>query len=235
MYYFILISLGVLPCLIWLFYFMQEDKHPEPSKTIVRVFILGIVAACLTLPIQIGFKGLFSSFLLETTLFYKIIYIFIIVAFVEEIMKFLVVRYKALADPEFDEPVDVMIYMITAALGFAAVENILYLKDLSNIEEILFLTSLRFVGAILLHALCSAIFGYFIALSFFKEKNKTKLFFIGLLSATILHGLFNSFIMIEKGEGFIGLIATLILLISLMFFVSSSFKKLNKLKSISLS
>lgn len=235
MNYFILITLGVLPCVIWLFYFIKEDKHPEPNRTIIKVFILGMIAAYLTLPIQIGFKELFSSFLSESTFLYRIIYVFIIVAFVEEIMKFLIVKYKALNDPEFDEPVDVMIYMITAALGFAAVENILYLKDLSTVGDIIFLTSLRFVGAILLHALCSAAFGYFIALSFFKKQNKLKLFFTGLLSATILHGLFNSFIMIKKGEGIIGLIFTLILLVSLMIFVSKSFKKLNKLKSISLS
>ena len=45
----------------------------------------------------------------------------------EEVAKYLIIKIRILRDPEFDEPIDAMIYMIIAGLGFAALENILVL------------------------------------------------------------------------------------------------------------
>ena len=147
-------------------------------------------------------------------------------ALIEEFLKFLVVKEKVLNNPEFDEPVDAMIYMIISALGFAAGENIFILVPLKYtfFSEIFGISLFRFLGATFLHALCAAVIGFFIGLSFFNEKREWKLVSVGLVLATLLHGLFNFFIM--KGEGSLKLLIPSSLLIISAILVSFGFKKL---------
>jgi RsiW-degrading membrane proteinase PrsW (M82 family) len=135
--------------------------------------------------------------------------------------------------------------MIIAALGLAAAENLLFLYLLE--PDPLRFATMRFIGATILHALCSALVGYYIALSFFNLKNKLKLILKGLLMAILLHGLFNfSIIKISESiaeingqliitdqQSFITFSFALIaLLIGLAIFVIYGFKKVKKLKSV---
>ena len=190
--------------------------------------LVGVPAAL----IEIGiFKG-FSKLNLDPFLI-SILYLFVGVALVEEVLKYWVVREKVISDPEFDEPVDAMLYMIIAALGFASLENLLILWPAQKpffLLETLTISSFRFVGATFLHALCSAMVGYFLALSFFESKDRIKLLMIGLGIAIVLHGFYNfSIIMIEGNLRFI--IPTIIL-IGLAIAVSLGFKRLKKLASV---
>ena len=112
-------------------------------------------------------------------------------------------KLLVLNSSEFDEPVDAMVYMITAGLGFAAMENILYLSRTiqegisihatlgMHAQATLSVWLLRFTGATLLHTLSSALLGYFLALSWFFQHHRRKLFYIGLVLATIFHFTFN--------------------------------------------
>jgi RsiW-degrading membrane proteinase PrsW (M82 family) len=80
----------------------------------------------------------------------------------------------------FDEPIDAMVYMITAAMGFAALENAVFL--IAPVGEPFEMMIFRFVGATLLHALASGLLGYY----WIKGK-----VFLGLTVATVLHLFFN--------------------------------------------
>ena len=168
--------------------------------------------------------------------------IFLGVAFVEEFLKFLVIKIKVLNDPEFDEPIDAMIYMIIAALGFAAGENLLILLSVGNQgavtnifssllhdlwSQIFEISLLRFLGATFLHALSSAIIGFFIGLSFFKKEKRRKLIIVGLFLATLLHGLYN-FSIITMRDSF-KLFVPFLLLTSSAIFISFGFKKLKEI------
>ncbi len=222
------ILFGILPSTIWLLFYLRKDSHPEPKKMILKIFFYGVI---ITIP-AILFETLFFeavkiSGLATSTAF--ILNIFLGVALIEEVLKYLVIRYKVLNNPEFDEPVDAMIYMIIAALGFAAGENLLILFPLQNpfLSEIFEISFLRFLGATFLHALSAAIVGYFIGLSFFEKEKRNKLVFIGLTIAILLHGFYNFFIIkIEKG---LNLLMAFSLLIITAVFVSSGFKKLKNL------
>jgi hypothetical protein len=112
-----------------------------------------------------------------------------------------------------------------------------------------FISFLRFIGAVFLHTLCSGSFGYFLSLSFFETKRKTQLFIAGLLIAILAHGFFNfSITKIEKSlkieneliriadrKTFVFFSVFLgIILIGLAIFVSFGFNKLKKMKSICL-
>jgi RsiW-degrading membrane proteinase PrsW (M82 family) len=225
------IIFGILPSLIWLGYFLKKDVHPEPKAQVIKIFLFGILIALPAALIEFCFFKIFLKFFNFSEILFLISYYFIGIAFVEEFLKYLVVREKVLKNPEFDEPVDTMLYMIIAALGFAAIENILNLVSVGKkLEEIFIISSFRFLGATFLHALSSGALGYFLALSFFETKKRFKFLFLGLAIATILHGLYDLSIM--KIEEYKGFIIPIIILISLAFFVSFSFKKVKKMKSV---
>lgn len=222
--------IGIIPSLIWLVYFLKKDKNPESKKMIIRIFLLGMLA---TLPAI--FVEKFLEFIIPdiNTTFFIYLRIFIGIALVEELFKYIVAKYAAFNHREFDEPVDTLIYMIVAALGFAALENIFLLLSIGDTLELkgLFtLIVLRFVGATFLHALVSGTFGYFLALSFCYRKARIFFFIIGLGAATLLHGVFNFYIMKEGGSNQM-IISGLVIVVSSLF-LSKAFKRLNNIKSI---
>lgn len=223
MNYFILIIFGFLPSIIWLLFYLRKDAHPEPKAMVLKIFFLGMIITIPTAGLEIlifkGFNYLpFSSYSI------LLLNVFIGVAFIEEIMKYAIIRQKVLKSPEFDEPVDGMIYMIIAALGFAAIENLLILFPLNKFFEIFTVSALRFLGATFLHILCSAVIGYFLALYWFEIKKSKALVFVGIGIAVILHGIYNFSIIAVPGN--LKFVAPLIILIGLSVFVSIAFRKL---------
>ncbi len=226
--YSLYIFFGILPSILWLQFYLKKDARPEPKGMILKVFFYGAFSTIPAILLEtIFFEGTKQLNLSPLIIF--CLNIFLGVALIEEALKFLVIKTKVLNDPEFDEPIDSMIYMIIAALGFAAAENLLILFPLQNpfLGEIFEISFLRFLGATFLHALCSAIVGYFIGLSFFEKEKRSKLVFIGLSLAIMLHGFYNfSIIKIEKG---LNLLISFTLLIITAVFVSSAFKKLKNL------
>ena len=229
MNYLLFLFFGFVPSIIWLAFYLRKDAHPEPNSVIRKVFFWGMLATLPAIALELALRSLFS-FLPFSEGVILILYIFLGVALVEEILKFLVVRFAVYKDKALDEPVDVMLYMIIAALGFAAFENILILFGLgasSPISSILALTLVRLVGATLLHALASGAFGYFLARSFFDTKKKYLYVAVVLFVATLLHGLFNFYIL--EVEGVAKLVVPAIILIGLAIFVSISFKQLQKI------
>ena len=229
MSYSLYIIFGILPSIIWLLFYLRQDVHPEPKIIILRVFFWGMLAALPIILLETGFRDFLDGF--SSSLLIKIVYWFLGVALVEEFLKYLVVRDKVLRDPEFDEPIDAMIYMMIAALGFAALENILVFLSpevfFLPLEETLILVIFRFISATFLHALSSGIVGYFLALSFFKQKGGLKTIIIGLGISTLLHGLYNFSIM-EMG-GNLRIVIPIIILVGLAIFVSLGFKRLKKI------
>jgi len=229
----IYLPFGFLPSLIWLGFYLHKDEHPECKRMILKIFLYGMIA---TIPAALLELGIFDQVsklpLSEKSIL--IIYLFLGVALIEEVIKYLIFREKVLDDPEFDEPVDVMIYMIIAALGFAAMENIIILFNYGEFSsDIVFkILLLRFVGATFLHALASGTIGYFIARSLYQANQKKRLILIGLVISIALHGLYNFSII--QAEGSLKFEIPTAILIILAIVVSWGFNDLRKLKSVSM-
>jgi RsiW-degrading membrane proteinase PrsW (M82 family) len=232
MNYALYIFFSLIPSFIWLLFYLDKDKHPEPIKMILKVFFWGFMAAIPAVLIETGILDFVESLELGEPFFISTIEIFIGVAFIEEFMKYMVVRERPLKTLEFDEPMDAVIYMIVAALGFAAAENVLIFLSLGPgffLTDALSLVVLRFFGATFLHGLCSGALGCSIAISF---RNRRKIIFLaGLFSVTLLHGLYNFSIMELSGPWNVAI--PLIVLSGLTIFLIKGFKKLKSLKSIS--
>ncbi|MFH1656668.1 MAG: PrsW family glutamic-type intramembrane protease [Candidatus Nealsonbacteria bacterium] len=223
-----IIFFGLAPSFIWLLFFLRKDSHPESNKMILKIFFFGML---ITFPAALIEMGI-SDFIIELNIspfLISVLYWFIGVAFIEEFIKYLIIREKILNNSEFDEPIDAMIYMIVAALGFAALENILVLLPIVPFQEIISISAIRFIGATFLHALCSGTIGFFLAMSLYK-KNRIGLIIIGLAISTFLHGIYNfSIIKVEDNSYFI--LIPIMVLIGLAYFVSVQFKKLKNIKS----
>ncbi len=232
MSYLLAIIFGVLPSVIWLLFYLRKDVHPESNPMVIKIFFYGMLSALPAFFLEIGIFKIFAKLNLPL-IYLAILNTFIGVALIEEIMKYLVVKEKVLYSAEFDEPIDALLYMIIAALGFAASENILILFDLGSkllLPQALEISAVRFLGATFLHTLCSGLVGYFLALSLFETKKRLKLIFLGLLISIALHGLYNFSIM--EIEGSLKFLIPLAILISLTIFVTIGFKRLQKLKSV---
>ncbi|PCI29555.1 hypothetical protein COB55_01905 [Candidatus Wolfebacteria bacterium] len=185
---------GLIPALLWLWFWLQEDRlHPEPKRYLFFTFLGGMIAVVMVLPVEAFiFKRLGLG--LSTIALW---------AFFEELFKFgaaylIAIRYRV-----NDEPIDAVIYLITAALGFAALENMFFLLDPLQSNQLVHTVvtgNLRFLGASILHTLSSATIGIVMAYAFFKNKlSKRVVIVIGLILATVLHTLFNFFIIQNKG------------------------------------
>ena len=195
---------GMVPALLWLWFWLREDReNPEPSGLLFMTFIVGMLSVILVLPVEKWVATLAVSDTMHTILW----------AASEEILKFLVVLAVVFRSPYLDEPVDFAIYFMTAALGFAALENGLFLIHPVTVNDTvvsLLTGNLRFFGATLLHAAASGIIGIFLGLAFFKSGFAKKIYGIfGIAAAISLHSVFNLFIMGYTGKSFLGIFAFL--------------------------
>jgi len=230
------IIFALLPSIIWLAFFLTKDRHPEPKRVIMKVFVWGmafaIVVALFEVSILKAIDFIFPS--LDPDALWLLLFKFLfVVALTEEVAKYLVVRQAAMFDSAVDEPMDIMLYFIVCALGFATIENLLlmiYLVDPFGIMSGLEFSFLRFVGATLLHTLTSGAFGFFVALSFYYKKNKGLLFFAGLLTAVLVHGFYN--ISIIWFSGIYQIVVPAIFLLALLILTSLGFVKLRRLKGV---
>lgn len=224
----VLLVFAVVPSLIWLMFYLKKDAHPEPNWMITKVFLYGCLAVIPAMLVELGL-GVLS---------HNQIIILLGAVLVEEIAKYLVIRWMVYRSSALDEPVDLMLYMIISALGFAALENLLFLlsPQLTSLSSALSITTLRFMTAIFIHTLSSGIMGYFLARNYFSPRRRKTFSWLGLTLAVVLHASYNGFIIMmgnEAGQHIFliwGLFSVLPLgLILLHIF---SFKKLKKIKFI---
>lgn len=191
------LGLTLIPPILWLLFYLREDAHPEPKRFLLLTFFGGMCSALLAVVAEVFFLGNQGAiFSLKTQTVGHVLFVFFAIALIEEYAKYLPVKFLILRRPDFDEPIDAMIYMITAALGFAAMENALFLLPVFHQSTFagLEIATNRFLGANLLHALSSGIVGFFLARAWFHPR-RAHLVAIGILLAALLHTGFNYLIL----------------------------------------
>lgn len=187
---------GLLPALIWLYFLLKEEEQcPQPRWAIFLAFISGMLAVPLVIPLED-----FAVDMLPAGLFVIIAW-----ATAEETLKYLLAAAIVLwRRNAVRNSIDVVTTMITVALGFAALENALFLIDpLSDGRFLsgLVTNNLRFIGATLLHVVASSAIGFALAFSWGASKPVRALSAsLGLILAIALHALFNFFIIQEDGS-----------------------------------
>lgn len=185
------VIIGFIPVFAWLAFWLIEDwRHPEPQATIATAFVIGMF----TVPVVL-FLEWFASAVIPRG--YGLIFVW---AFIEEAVKLIAAYLTVFKSWAVDEPLDYPIYLITVAIGFAAVENALFLFSpllAGNGWEGAVTGNLRFIGPTLVHILGASVIGGALAFAFFREPS-AKLWYgvVGVILATALHSLFNILIII---------------------------------------
>lgn len=215
---------GVLPALFWLWFWLKEDRlHPEPRLRIMTVFLGGMASVFLVLPLE---RLVFNESALEISVLTVFLW-----AAIEELMKFLSAFITGLRKREMDEPVDAIIYMITAALGFSALENSLFISNLIDVglfSQSIITGNSRFLGATLLHVASSAAIGVMMGLAFYKKpKIKNFFLFTGLCVSILLHTIFNLLIIKFENNLFLVFSGVWVLIVLLLVM----FEKVKKVKN----
>lgn len=186
---------GLVPSLIWLYFWLRRDKKsPEPFWLLFISFLLGAGMVVIAGYLQKGVKDMILDTQVRVVVW----------AGIEEALKFLIFYLVAYRSRANDEAIDPAMYLITIALGFAALENVLYiLKPGVNFSVTagLLTGGLRFFGSTLLHAIASGFIGIVIGLA--PRATKGLFMLIGLAGATFIHATFNTFILKNTTASFL--------------------------------
>lgn len=154
----IMIIAALLPAIVIMIYIYKKDKvEREPKRLIFRLFITGalsIIPACI---LEILGERVLFTFLPETNLLAVFLDNFIIIALTEEFCKQVVIKKIAWNHLAFNYRFDAVVYGVSSALGFAALENVVYVM-----EGGLSVALTRAVLSIPLHAFCGVFMGLYL-------------------------------------------------------------------------
>ena len=183
-----LLALAIAPAVAIMLYIYWKDKHEkEPLFLLVKCFIGGVFSILPAIALEMlgGRLGLGISQSSAGTMLYA----FGVVGFSEEICKYFVVRKLAYRHPAFNEPFDGIVYCVMASMGFAALENVLYVFEGGIATAVM-----RTFTAVPAHATFACIMGFFMGKAKFSGSNEFLFNTIGLIGAILFHGAYDYFL-----------------------------------------
>jgi RsiW-degrading membrane proteinase PrsW (M82 family) len=211
-----LILLAAAPVVIILSYVYIRDKYEkEPIGLLLKTLLAG---ALTTIPIM-----LVGSWLAKFSVYFSGLQLaaydaFLVAAFNEEFFKFAALVYLIWRHKEFNEKFDGIVYAVFVSLGFALVENIMYVFQYG--QEVAYT---RAITAVPVHAILGVTMGYYFSLAKFFEKRKSINLITALLMPILLHGIYD-FILMSQHEMY------LLIFIPFLFYLwRSGFKKMKEL------
>lgn len=221
--------LSLLPAFLIGLYVYEKDREKEPAKLLLKLALGGVLSTILTLIIS-GILGIFFPIFNTDTenlnLVELFFYVFVGVALVEEFSKWIIVYKISYNDRAFDHVYDMIVYSVFVALGFAGLENLLYVYSSG-----IFTALLRFVLAVPGHACDGVFIGYYLGLAKLasvngNEKLSKKYKLLSLVVPTILHGIYDYCIFTSN------FISFMLFIIFIIFVYVFSIKKVNQFSRI---
>jgi len=187
---FIMLSVAIAPALALLSYFyLRKEIAKEPSKLLLHSFIYG---AILTFPILFIQHVIQEEELLSSLFIHQAL----VTSALEEFFKWLILVIAVYKHVEFDDPYDGILYGASVALGFATVENILFLLNFGM--DAAFIRALLPVSS---HALFGVVMGYYLGRAKFSASKKAKNeIMYAFLASFVLHTIYNSILIIKGME-----------------------------------
>lgn len=220
----VLLLIAVVPVIVLCFYIYKKDKDKEPSNLLRKVFVLGMLSVIPVLVCELIING-FVSTSNNNELISLFIATFIGVGLIEEVFKWLIV-YKNIYDhKEYNHAYDAIVYSVFASLGFALVENIIYVIS-NGVGVGLF----RAVLTVPSHACNAVIMGYFIG----KAKNEeykghqdksNRYMFYSLLMPVLAHSVYDYLIFADRSVFYV------LFVIFIIVFYITCFKLVKKIAS----
>ncbi|MDF9744762.1 PrsW family intramembrane metalloprotease [Natrinema salsiterrestre] len=188
---------GLLAAYIW----YADITTSEPLRLLVATFLLAILFATFAAVVNSVTRPIFGAGFVGSLLFF-----YLIVGPVEETVKLLAVRVFAYRSTSFNAVIDGAVYGAVAGLGFAAIENAIYISRVvgeADPEAGVFVTAGGIATVRALagpgHVIYSAIAGYYLGLAKFNREYAGPIVIKGLLVAAFVHGTYNVTVGIAPG------------------------------------
>lgn len=227
------IALAIAPGLaISLFIFHRDAYNREPKLNLLMSFVLGIFSIIPAFFIEKAFTGYFGKGVVD-----QAIMAFLVVALTEELCKFAVLRFYAYPKRSFDEPFDGIVYSVMASMGFATLENILYVTNSAQYGQGYQVAIMRMFLAVPAHATFGVLMGYHVGRAKFEPGRTGSLTLLGIFWAVLFHGAYDTFLFWQQSPELESYIPDFLLFIGavISFIVSLrlSFKLINKHRRLS--
>jgi RsiW-degrading membrane proteinase PrsW (M82 family) len=220
-----LLFISLLPVIVIAIFIYNKDRNKEPGGLIVKLFLEGIGAAFVAIALENLWgniqASLFSS--TDTSVWPLLVKVFIGIALMEEISKWIMAYFGSYNHREFDEIYDMLLYCAFVSLGFAAFENIIYVFSGG-----VWVGIIRAVLSVPGHAFFGVMMGYYLGKAKYEElrlnaAGKKKNLALSIIVPTIFHGIYDYCLMTNKS------IYLLVFVIFIIFMYRKAFSTINKI------
>jgi protease PrsW len=187
-------------------YIYLKDKHErEPLGLLLVSFFYGILSTIVTFTLSYAITFLLQVKNTEEQADFigKFIEALFKVALIEELSKFIFVRFILFYNRNFNEPFDGIVYAVMVSMGFATLENMLYVFQANDAVTT---GLLRMFTAVPAHATFGVLMGYFLGKAKFSQYNRFFYTVVALVAATVFHGSYDYFLFVgEVKEAWAGI------------------------------
>ncbi len=188
----LILALAILPVIALMIYVYKKDKYEkEPIGMLIKAFLLGI----LSIPIALAIDGFFAGVLPGVTVFFQA---FFQAGIPEEFAKWILFMLFIWKNKNFNEFFDGIVYACFIGLGFACIENIMYVFGSETYSSAISTGVMRALLSVPGHFLFAVIMGYYLGLAKFKKNERSKFLTFSILFPIIAHGLFDYLLMLSS-------------------------------------
>jgi RsiW-degrading membrane proteinase PrsW (M82 family) len=189
-----LLALAISPGLFLSWYIWWRDKHErEPRAYLMLCFIFGAISIIPAIFLESWGESMGYS--AGPDVLKTLIFSVVVVGFSEEFSKYLFLRFYIFPKKEFCEPMDGIVYSVMVSMGFATLENILYVSS-GGINTAI----VRMFTAVPAHAAFACLMGYFVGVAKFSNNSRSANLLAGLLLAAVVHGFYDFFVFQQLHE-----------------------------------
>jgi protease PrsW len=188
-----LLALAIAPGIFICFYIFAKDKYNrEPLGLLAWAFVLGILSTIPAVVIQLA-TGDAPGKIASTTVGATAFFAYCIVGLSEEVSKFFMLRVFLYKRKAFDDPFDGIIYSVMVGMGFATLENVLYVMQHGYATGVL-----RMFLSVPAHGTFAVLMGYFTGLAKFNAGKRMLYLLLAVLLPVLFHGTFDFFLFLGQ-------------------------------------
>ena len=212
----VLLAIAILPVIVLTTFIYRSDRYnKEPFRMLSRAFVVGVLSV---LPAGV-MEQFLSMWTPEAGIANGIYTGFVVAGFSEELCKLLVLMIFIWPSRYFDEYFDGIVYACFVSLGFAAIENVMYVFGSDTFASALATGSVRAVLSVPGHFLFGVSMGYYLALAKFDPSRRTRHLALALLVPALLHGTFDALLMIPESLSptYSGIVSSVLFVVFIWF------------------
>ena len=190
----ILIS-ALTPVAVLLWYIYRKDKEqPEPAKWLLKAFVFGVLSTLLSFVFSVPASRLLDLEMdagTYTSISEAFADAFVLAAIPEELAKLIMLWLLLQKNPQFDERFDGIVYAVCIGMGFAGLENVMYLFGGLENGTWIGIGITRALFAVPAHFLFAVLMGYYYSIYYFGINRNAKTRVMILAAPILAHGIYD--------------------------------------------